>query len=326
MKKYLIIIGLFCIAFLLVFIFHKDNDYIKVGNLYINEIVASNTYSHKNKDLEFSDYIEIYNNNDYSINLSGYGLTDSIYDKNKWQFPDIEINAHEYLLVYPTGKNKCDEKDNCHTNYKLKKDGESISLIDKTGNIISMVSYKNLNSDESLSFIDNKYVVTIPTPLNKNIFKKKDKINYTLYINEYLSHNKNFNYASDGNSYDFIEIYNYGDNDINLEGIALSDNPDNLNKYIFPSKVIKKHEYLVIYLTKGVEIDNYLYANFRLSDNDTKIVLSKDGEIIDSVEVVKLKTNMSYGRYEDKWYYYYNPTPGRENNTKKVEVIENGNT
>ncbi len=327
MKRVLMVIGLFLVAFILVFIFDKDKDYIKVGNLYISEIVASNSYTYKNADLEFDDYIEIYNGNNYAVDLNNYRLTDSIYENKKWVFPDISINAHEYLLIYASGKNKCEEKSNCHTNYKLKKDGEIISLIDSTGNIISRVSFSNLNSDESLSFINNKYVITVPTPGSENVLKEKKDIKYTIYINEYMSHNKNFNYSSNGNSYDFVELYNYGDNDINLEGLSLSDNPDNLNKYIFPNKVVKSHDYLVIYLTGGVEIENSLYASFKLSDNDSKLVLSSNGKIVDEIEVVKLKNNMSYGRVDDKWYYFSIPTPGMENNTKKEEAIkQDGNS
>ena len=84
---------------------------------------------------------------------------------------------------------------------------------------------------------------------------------------------------------------------------------------------------MVIYLTGGIEIENYLYANFKLSDNDIKLILSSNGKIVDEVDVVKLKDNMSYGKASDKWYYFYIPTPGRENNTEKVEAImKDGNT
>ncbi len=329
MKKFLGIIVLFIIAIVLVLIFAKDDNYIKTSNLYISEIVASNSYTHKDKDGEYSDYIEIYNDYDYDINLLNYHLTDSMYESDKWTFPEITIAAHEYMLVYASGKNKCHEKDNCHLNFKLKKEGETISLIDDTGNIINRVNFNNLNSDESISFIKNKYVITIPTPGMENKLEKidKDKSKYTININEYLSHNKGFNYANDGASYDFIEIYNYGDNDVNLKGLSLSDNEDNLNKYIFPEIIIKKKEFLVIYLTGGKEIENNIYANFKLSDTDKEIFLSIKGSIIDKIPVVKLKDNMSYGKVDDKWYYFYIPTPGKENNTKKIERIDdNGNS
>ena len=325
MKKIIGIIGLFILAILLVIIFSKDDNYIKMGNLYISEIVASNSYIYKDNDGEYSDYIEIYNDNNYDVNLLNYHLTDSMFESDKWAFPNIIIKSHEYILVYATGKNKCDDKDNCHTNFKLKKDGETVSLIDNTGNIISRVSYNNLNSDESISFIKNKYLITIPTPKEENKYVKidKDKKKYTISINEYLTHNKGINYASDGASYDFIELYNYGDDDVNLKGLSLSDDEKNLNKFIMPDVVIKKKEYLVIYLTGGKEIEGNIYANFKLSDNDQKIILSVSGNVIDSVDVIKLKDNMSYGKVDDKWYYFNIPTPGMENNTKKVERIDN---
>ena len=62
------------------------------------------------------------------------------------------------------------------------------------------------------------------------------------------------------------------------------------------------------------------------NDNDKKLILSANGKIIDEVEVVKLEKNMSYGLKDDKWLYFYSPTPGRENNTHGVERIDdNGN-
>ena len=74
-------------------IFKPDDSYIKSGGLFINEIVASNSYSYKDNDGEYSDYIEIYNDNNYDINLNGYRLTDSIYEVNKWRFPNIYRNS-----------------------------------------------------------------------------------------------------------------------------------------------------------------------------------------------------------------------------------------
>ena len=111
MKRLGMVVVLFCIAILLVVIFKKDDSFIKTGGLYINEIVASNSYSYKDNDGEYSDYIELYNDNDYDIDLENYRLTDSIAEANKWRFPSITIKAHEYLVIFATGKNKCKESD-----------------------------------------------------------------------------------------------------------------------------------------------------------------------------------------------------------------------
>lgn len=324
MKRVGIIIGLFIIAIVLVILFKPDDTYIKTGGLYISEIVASNSYSYKDSDGEYSDYIEIYNAYDYDINLENYRLSDSIYEVNKWRFPNITIKAHEYLLVFASGKNKCKESDKCHVNFKLNSEGETISLIDETGNIISRVSYKELKNDYALSFVNGKYIMTKPTPGKENSSEEIipiDVSKYKIRINEYLTHNKGANYNSSGEYSDWVELYNYGD-DISLLGLALTDEEKDLNEFILPDKVIKKGEYLLIYLNGGKEIEGEISANFKLSDSDKKIILSGNGKVIDSVNIVKLEKNMSYGLKNDKWLYFYTPTPGKENNTKGVERID----
>ena len=96
---------------------------------------------------------------------------------------------------------------------------------------------------------------------------------------------------------------------------------------MLPDKVIKKGEYLVIYLNGGKEVEGSIAANFKLSDNDKKIILSGNGKIIDEVTIVPLEKNMSYGLKDGKWLYFYTPTPGKVNNTYGVErVDDNGNT
>ena len=128
MKKELIIIPIFVLTIILVMLI-PNNDYIKTGKLYVSEIMASNNYTIKDDDGDYSDYIEIYNGYKNSINLSNYHLSDDEYDTKKWTFPDITIKSNEYIIVYASGKNKCDlETRICHTNFKLSKSGEIITL------------------------------------------------------------------------------------------------------------------------------------------------------------------------------------------------------
>ncbi len=328
MRKYGLIIILFIIGAVLVLLFQKNHDFIKSGDLYISEIVASNSYTYKDNDGEYSDYIELYNGNSYDINLKNYRLSDSIYEVNKWRFPSVTIKSGEYLIIYASGKNKC-EKNICHTNFKLSKDGETVSLIDNTGNIISRVMFKEIANDYAISYSNGKYIVTTPSPGKENSneeITKLDTSKIKIIINEYLTHNKGANYNSSGEYSDWIELYNMGD-DISLKGLAISDDSKILNKFSLPDQIIKKGEYLIIYLNGGKSIDGVITANFKLSDQDEKIILSGDGKIIDEVKIVPLDKNMSYGLKDDKWLYFYTPTPGKDNNTYGVEeVMLNGNT
>ena len=328
MKKIGLIIGLFIVAIILVILFRNDDNFIKSGGLYISEIVASNSYSYKDNDGEYSDYIELHNSNNYDINLEGYRLTDSLFEVNKWRFPNITIPANSYLVIFASGKNKCLVSDKCHVNFKLNSEGETLSLIDDSGNIINRVSFNNLKNDRSLSYVNGKYIITSPTPGKVNgtsEIKEVDASKYKIKITEYLTHNKGANYNSIGEYSDWVEIYNEGD-DISLLGLSLSDEEKNLFKFMLPDQVIKKGEYLVIYLNGGKEI-NGISANFKLSDNDKKIILSAGGKVISSVDIVKLEKNISYGLKNDKWLYFFSPTPGKENVTSGVERIDkNGDT
>ncbi len=328
MKRFGLIIILFIVAIVLVILFKPDDSFIKTGGIYINEIMASNSYTYKDSDGEFSDYIELYNSYDYDVDLENYKLTDSIYESSKWKFPKITIKSHEYLVIFASGKNKCQESDKCHVNFKLNSEGETISLIDNTGNIISRVSYSELKNDYALSYVKGKYLVTVPTPGKENSseeIKTVDHSEYKIRINEYLSHNKGANYNSAGEYSDWVELFNEGD-DISLKGLSLSDDEKNLNKFILPDYTIKKGEYLVIYLNDGKTIPNAISANFKLSDTDEKLIISANNKIIHEVGVIKLEKNMSYGLKDDEWLCFYTPTPGKENNTEGRECVDNGNT
>ena len=324
MKKMLIIILLFIVSSLLVYFFTEKGDYIKQGNLYINEIVASNNYTHQAPDGEYYDYIELYNGNNYAVNLAGYRLADSIAEIDKWHFGDITIEPKEYLIIYASKKDTCDSKNDCHTNFKLKSTGETLLLTDNNGNILNKVRYPSLSNDTAYSYYNRNYVITLPTPGKENTEKELKEVNLKdvhLTINEYMTHNKSSTYASDGGYYDWIEIYNDSDKEISLEGLALSDDASNLNKFRISKFTIPAKGYQVIYLTGGVNIEGEICASFKLSDDDEKIILSNNGKIIDEVAIIPLESNTSYGKKGDKWFYFYTPTPGWENDTHGIEVV-----
>lgn len=325
MKNKLIIIILFILAIILImFVPNINGKNIKKSKLYISEILASNYSIIKDDDNAYSDYIEIYNGYNREIDLSNYYLSDSEYNTNKWRFPNIVIKPKEYLVVYASGKDKCNLEDRiCHTNFKLSDKGEVISLSDLNGNIISKVSFNEQLTDISYGYVNGKYTYLEPTPNLKNI--KKDINtggNFKIRINEYIVTNKGSDYNKDGNYYDWVELYNYSKEDINLKYIYISDNNKKLAKYNLPDKVLKPNEYVVVYMSgKDEYINDEIHANFRLSNNDKQIIISNGKKIIDIVEVKPLKDSVSYGYKEGKWYYFTTPTKGYENNTAAFSKI-----
>ena len=75
-----------------------------------------------------------------------------------------------------------------------------------------------------------------------------DKININqLVINEIMTSNKGAYTDLNGNTYDWIELYNGYNEDINLSNYTLSDEESGKTKWIFPNVTIKSKEYLIVY-------------------------------------------------------------------------------
>ncbi len=77
-------------------------------SLQINEIVSSNSSSFYDENGDTPDWIEIYNSGRSPVNLNGYGLSDDLSEKLKWKFPDISIQANDYLLVLASNEDRKD--------------------------------------------------------------------------------------------------------------------------------------------------------------------------------------------------------------------------
>ncbi len=76
------------------------------SELYINEVMSSNSSTIADEDGEYSDWIELYNAGAAAIDLTGYGLTDDPDDAFRWTFPEVSISAQGHLLLFASGKNR----------------------------------------------------------------------------------------------------------------------------------------------------------------------------------------------------------------------------
>ncbi len=132
--------------------------------LTINEVLAANTYSKIDPDFkQFSDWIELYNNDNSAKDIGGYYLSDDANNRTKWKIPDNTIiPAKGYLLIWADKKNS-----GLHTNFSLSAD-ESITLYDRGENIIDSVKLDKQESDISSIKIDDKIYYTNPTPAKAN--------------------------------------------------------------------------------------------------------------------------------------------------------------
>lgn len=138
-------------------------------------------------------------------------------------------------------------------------------------------------------------------------------------INEFMSKNTTTIQDKDGDFSDWIEFYNATNSTINLHNYSLSDDDDELNKWVFPEVTIPSRGYLLIFASdKNILDTTELHTNFKISCGGEELFLSNDsGEVIDQTYAVELNADDSYGRVPDGnsiWIVIYTPTPNGSNN------------
>jgi gliding motility-associated-like protein len=127
---------------------------------------------------------------------------------------------------------------------------------------------------------------------------------------------------------DWVELYNNSNSAISLQGYALSDNAAKPNKYLFPANlsIPAKGKMLFVCSGKNGYFGNYHHTNFKLNQTGGKdvIVLSKNGEIIDSIRVLPAMKNHSRGRINDgaaNWGVFEVATPNVTNMNAKQRYL-----
>ncbi len=122
----------------------KGNSY---SGLLINEVCSSAKDSVTDASGASPDWIEIYNNSDKNMDISGVGVSDGKKNKFKFTFPQgTTIKADGYILIY------CDDAVNeaegeYHAPFKLSATGETVYLTAPDGSEIDTVAVPELNSD-----------------------------------------------------------------------------------------------------------------------------------------------------------------------------------
>ncbi len=140
---------------------------IENNSILINEVMASNAHTLIDKDFsKFSDWIELYNGSNESIDLGGYKLSDKV-SKAKWTIPEgTVIPANSYMLFWADGKDISLQEH--HTNFKLKDTGEAVALFDPNDILIDAIEFGRQYMDISAAKWEESVGYTYPTPLEKN--------------------------------------------------------------------------------------------------------------------------------------------------------------
>ena len=150
-----------------------------------------------------------------------------------------------------------------------------------------------------------------------------------LVINEFLASNDAANADENGEYDDWLELYNYGDDTVDIAGMYLTDGLDDLTKAQIPETnhtltKIPPKGFLVLW-ADGQPEQGVLHLGFKLSSGgeDIAIVEENGRAIIDSYTFGPQTTDVSMGRLpdgSDNWVSFSTPTPGASNGGGSTNV------
>jgi hypothetical protein len=127
----------------------------------VNEFMADNASDITDAEGDFSDWIEFYNPTNETIDLSGWTLSDDSEEHKQWVFPTVSIGAHDFLIVFASGRDPVFANNELHTNFKLSASGEYLGFFDSYGNSISEFSpaFPELKENQSFGFYTEAWIV-----------------------------------------------------------------------------------------------------------------------------------------------------------------------
>ena len=304
------------------------------AQLYINEFMASNDAALPGPQGDYPDWIEIYNAGDEPVMLGGYFLSDDLSDPGAMfqiptTYPDsVTVAAGGYIIFYA---NKGEASSVLNLDFKLSSGGEAVGFwtpeslfLDSLtyGEQTTNVSYgRSIDGKESWQFfVEHPVMGFTCSPFKSNI---------TLKINEFVAKNNSGIQDEFGNYGDWIEIYNFGETELDITGMHMSDMVDNPTLYTFNPTVIPSETYLLVWCD-GTDEDiitspDTLHANFKLGAGGETILLSfSNNTIIDSLTFGAQTADISFGRYPDgtdDWVSFTIPTPRESNAVNEGPVI-----
>ena len=125
-----------------------------------------------------------------------------------------------------------------------------------------------------------------------------------VHVNEVLASNQGGLEDADGDTSDWIELYNPGPDAVDLEGWTLSDDPEDPWRWMLPERVLIPGDFLVVFASGKDRLEGELHTDFALASSGETVLLSEpSGRLSDALDVPELGADVSYGpsQIEDAW-------------------------
>ena len=251
----------------------------EIVGLRINEFLANPL---KNE----SEWVELYYSGEEILDLEGLVFEDKA-GKNK-TITNVNVeggdtNIEEYLVVF-------------WDDGFLNDDGDGIFL-KNNGHTINSVSYDICEEDLSWSYYDGGWFEDWDTKGEENVFVEEVEYDYSeLEITEFMANPEGDDDAEMPGG-EWIELYNFGDEIIDVTGLVLEDFSGRMiyisDVNVEESTMIGGGEYLVVYMNG--------FWGF-LNNDDLEVITLRDGmNVIDELSYGFSSEGVSWSKISEKW-------------------------
>jgi len=149
--------------------------------------------------------------------------------------------------------------------------------------------------------------------------------NGPIRLNEIMSANGGVLVDANGETPDWAEVANVGNQPVNLEGYVLAKNAKAGNVFVFPDMVLQAGECAVVYADSTLQnaAGGELHAPFRLSSGGDVLMLFNTADVaVDTVNVPALAENEAYVRMDrNTWQASDHATPGMLNTEENYQAM-----
>jgi hypothetical protein len=166
----------------------RANNLFQVSNVFINEFLASNNNVNTDEYGDHDDWIELFNDNNYPVNIGGFYITDKLSSPYKYQIPFYDavkttIPAKGHILLWADDQVS---QGILHVSFKLDKAGEEIGIVQiLEGETLFIDSLTYSEQSNNISYgrypdgSSNWIYFNLPTPAdsNKTLTDIRDEIN-----------------------------------------------------------------------------------------------------------------------------------------------------